>query len=319
MTTTARFARASATAFAPATVANVSVGFDVLGFAVEAVGDTVTAVVDEAIDGVEIDAIEGVVTDLPRDAASNTATVAARALLDGLGLAAGVRLSLTKGIPLGSGMGGSAASAVAAVVAVNGLLADPLPRERLLGASLAGEAAASGAPHADNAAPCLFGGLVAAVSHDPPRVIDLPVPDGLRCVLVHPGLRIDTRDARRVLPVAVPLATHVEQAMSLAGFVAGCFRGDLELIGACLTDRVAEPRRAALIPGFEAARRGALAAGALGCGISGSGPTVFAWLAGDVDPAPVVDAMRDALASAGAEVRDWVTTVDRAGARIVEP
>ena len=267
----------SVTAFAPATVANVAVGFDVLGFALDGVGDRVTLTLDESSSDLTIDSISGVVDDLPREADRNTATVALSALLRSRGIDAGLRVALGKGIPLGSGMGGSAASAVAAVVAADRLLRLDLSLDEMLPYALEGERAASGAPHADNAAPCLWGGLTAAVAHDPPEVVRLPVPDGLVCTLVHPDIRIDTRAAREVLPREIPLGAWVEQSMDLCGFLVGCFEGDLTRVGRSMVDRIVGPARSSLIPGYARARDGALRAGALGFGIAGSGPSVFAW------------------------------------------
>jgi homoserine kinase len=309
-----------ATAFAPATVANVAVGFDVLGFALEGVGDRVRVRLDEhAPAPVVVDAIEGNVADVPQDATLNTAAVALQAMIDGLGLRARFRLALWKGIPLGSGMGGSAASAVGAVVAANALLERPLERSELLPFALAGEAAASGAPHADNAAPCLYGGLTAVVSPHPPRVLEIPVPPGLYCVLVRPELRVDTREARASLAREVPLERFVEQTMYLTGFLAGCFRGDVELVGSSMRDLVAGPQRAARIRGFEAAHAAAVAAGALGLAVAGSGPSVFSWVQDGRDVARVERAVIAAFEAAGVPARGWVSRLGAAGARVLPP
>jgi homoserine kinase len=273
--------RRSATAFGPATVANVAAGFDVLGFALSAVGDRVTVTRDDGDPVVRVTAISGVVPDLPHDATKNTAAVALAALIAARRLDHGFSIELHKGIPLGSGMGGSAASAVAAVVAAQALVDTPLDEAELLACALAGEAVASGAPHADNAAPCLHGGLTVVVSHEPPLVVPLPVPERIVCVLVHPHLRIDTRDARAALPREVSLGDHVAQSMHLAGFVCACFRSDLALLRRSMVDLIAEPARSHLIPGYAEARAAALEHGAIGCSIAGSGPSVFAWVEGE--------------------------------------
>jgi homoserine kinase len=254
------------------------VGFDVLGFAFGAVGDRVTVRRGPREGGVVVDAITGVVPDLPRDPARNTASVAIRSIVEARRPDHGFRVSIEKGIPLGSGMGGSAASAVAAVVAAGRLLDSPMGLAEMLHHALAGEAAASGAPHADNAAPCLHGGLTAVVSGDLPEVVSIPVPEGWLAVLVHPHLTIETRRARSVLPADLPLSRHVEQSMRLAGFLVGCFRADAELVSRSMVDLVAEPSRSALIPGFEDVKRAAREGGAFGFGIAGSGPSVFAWV-----------------------------------------
>jgi homoserine kinase len=311
--------RPEATAFAPATVANVAVGFDVLGFALEGVGDRVRVSVEEgAADPVTVESITGVVTDLPTDPRRNTASVALAKMIEALDLDVGLRVALDKGIPLGSGMGGSAASAVGAVVAANGLLTEPLPAEALLPFALEGEAAASGAPHADNAAPCLFGGMTAVVATDPLRIVDVPTPSGLACVVVRPELRIDTREARAALGDRVSLALSVEQSMRLTGFLVGCYRGDVDLIGQSMQDLIAGPQRAAAITGFEAAREAALGAGALGFAVAGSGPSVFAWVRSTDDAATVEPAVREAFRSQGVRSQGWVSRLGCAGAHLVD-
>jgi len=307
----------SATAFAPASVANVVVGFDVLGFAFGAVGDRVTVTRTAEAGLVRVVAVDGVVPDLPTDARRNTASVALLALVDAVHPRCGFDVAVHKGIPLGSGMGGSAASAVGAVVAANALLDESLPRESLLGYALAGEQAASGAPHADNAAPCLFGGLVAVVAGDVPRVVPIPVPARVLCVLVHPHLTIETRAARAVLRREIPLGEHVRQSARLAGFLAGCFHDDLELIARSMEDLVVEPQRAGLIPGFAEAKAAALGAGALGFGIAGSGPSVFAWVPSASVAADVVLGVRAALERQGLGVDSWTGPIEPRGAALV--
>ncbi len=313
------FDSATRIAFAPATVANVSVGFDVLGFALDTVGDTVRVTRVAGDEQVVVDGIEGVVTDLPRDPAKNTASVALLALIEAARPGCGFRITVEKGIPLGSGMGGSAASAVGAVVAANALLDEPLPLDRLLICATEGERAATGAAHADNTAPCLYGGLTAVVSKDPLEVYPVPFPDTLRCTLVHPHMRIDTRDARAVLRESIGLGEHVDQSMRLAGFLAGCHSGDLPLIGRSLRDEIVEPERSRLIPGFDAARDAALEAGAIGFGIAGSGPSVFAWSADDATARSVSAAVVKQFRSAGLETDAWVSPIRARGAACIEP
>jgi homoserine kinase len=325
---------AVAAAFAPATVANVAVGFDVLGFALEGVGDAVTVARTPragAGPAVRVESVEGDAIApgaVPLDPDRNTAAVALAAMVEALGLSHGFTVTIRKGIPLSSGMGGSAASAVGAVAA-NALLDTPLSRERLLAFALAGEAAASGAPHADNVVPCLYGGLTAvvpgggAVAGTPgtgagPQVVPLPVPAGVACVLVRPHLELDTRRARAALAATVPLKRHVEQSALLAGFVAGCFSGDLALVSRTLRDVVVEPQRAALVPGFAEAREAALGAGALGCSLSGSGPSVFAWVASAASAEAVKSAVRTTFAARSIESDAWVSVVGAPGARVVE-
>jgi len=310
---------AGVTAFAPATVANVAVGFDVLGFALDGVGDRVTVrVVERAAQPVVVDGIDGVVADLPTDPRRNTASVALRAMVDDLGIDRPLGVQVHKGIPLGSGMGGSAASAVGAVVAADRLLGLGLGRPRLLGYALAGEASASGAPHADNAAPCLHGGLTAVVGHDPTRIVDLPVPSGIAYVVVHPRLRIETRAARALLAPNVPLGTFIEQSMRIAGFVAGCYRDDLGLVESSMVDLVAGPQRARLIPGFDDAREAAISAGAFAFAISGSGPSVFAWVRAQGAPGAVADEVRAAFRRWGLTAESWTGALGSPGARVLD-
>jgi homoserine kinase len=237
-------------------------------------------------------------------------------MVDALGIDRPLAVHVRKGIPLGSGMGGSAASAVGAVVAADRLLGLGLDHARLLGHALVGEAVASGAAHADNAAPCLHGGLTAVVGHDPPRVVNLPVPSGITWVVVHPHLRIETRAARSILAPEVPLATSVVQSMHLAGFVAACYRNDVDLVAASMVDLVAGPQRARLIPGFDEARDAAVCAGAFAFAISGSGPSVFAWLRPNGNPAAVAEVVRDAFWRHGLASDSWSGPLGSPGARI---
>ncbi|MBX9746845.1 MAG: homoserine kinase, partial [Hyphomonadaceae bacterium] len=260
----------SATAFAPASVGNVAVGFDILGFSIDVLSDRVTAsVTDEP--GVTITSITGVAVDLPRQAALNTAGRAVQALLERANPGFGVSLAIEKGIPLGSGLGGSAASAVGGVVAANALLASPLSKMDLLKCAMQGEAVASGALHVDNIAPSLFGGLVLTVGIDDPRVKQLPVPAGIRAIVVHPRMFLATREARSVLSRSIDMSDFVWQSANLAGFISGCYTNDLDLIRASFEDVIVERQRQALIPGFTQVRAAAMAEGALGCSISGAG------------------------------------------------
>lgn len=305
-------------AFAPATVSNVACGFDVLGFALETPGDVVVAEA-AAVEGVEIAAIDADGGRLSRDPSRNTAGAAVHALLSRLGAARGIRLTIHKGIPLASGVGSSGASAVAAVVAVNELLGRPAPLDVLLECAMQGEVAGCGSAHPDNVAPSLCGGFVLARAVVPPDIVRLPVPAGLCCAVLHPHLEVQTGAARALLGDTVPLRDAVRQWGNVGGLVAGLFLNDLPLIARTLEDRVAEPKRAHLVPGFEAVKRAALAAGALGSSLSGSGPSIFA-LCASLDGAEIVGkAMRDAfvLAGDGIDADLWISPVGRQGARIV--
>lgn len=306
------------TAFAPATVANVASGFDVLGLALDEPGDRVVAERGER-PGVTLSAVEGDGGRLPRESGENTASVAAAKLLEETATEASVHLRLEKGLPLSSGMGSSAASAVAAVLAVDRLLELGASREQLLRAALAGEQVAAGAQHADNAAACLYGGIVLVRSTRPLDVVTLPVPSGLSVALIRPHLEISTRDSRALLGDVVPLQQAVAQWANLGALVAGLHRGDLELVSRALVDHVAEPVRSEQIPGFVAVKQAAVDAGALGCSLSGAGPSIFA-LCRDADASErASQAMAAALASAaGLRADRHFGPISLRGARIVE-
>jgi homoserine kinase len=308
-------ARTQATAFAPASVGNVAIGFDILGFAVDALGDRVS-VARRAAPGVEIAAVRGIAAELPRSAAENTAGRALLAMQEALRLGFGFVLEIDKGIPLGSGLGGSAASAVAAVVAANALLPTPCEQLELLKFAMAGVAVASGARHADNIAPALYGGLVLTVGIDHPRVKQIPVPHGIRAVIVRPHMFLATARARAILRVSVDLSDFVWQTANLAGFISGCYTNDLDMIRASFEDVVIEPQRQALIPGFPEVRRAAMQAGALGCSISGAGPALFAW-ALESTAATVLASMRQAFAERSLATDAWVVELASPGARLI--
>ena len=304
------------TVFAPASMGNVAVGYDVLGAVLDGIGDRVTARrLDEPV--VRIGEITGRVPDLPTTPADNTATAALLSLREERDLDVGFEVSIEKGIPLGSGLGGSAASAVGAVVAAAHLVSEPLDRDDLLPHALAGEAVASGDWHPDNVAPCLYGGLVLTRAMDPPDVVPIPVPSDVRCVLVHPDQVLNTRDARACLPESVPLADATRQTGHLGAFIAGCYRDDLALIGRSLRDLLVEPHRAPLVPGFADVQAAAMEAGALGCSLSGAGPTLFAWCQ-DGEAKTVRDAMTAAFAQNDVPTEAWVSPIPEQGARVVD-
>jgi homoserine kinase len=305
------------TAFAPATVANVAIGFDILGHTVEAVGDRVR-IERIAAPEVRIRSISGIAGDLPVEPERNTAGRAVQAMHQALNLPYGFELSIDKGIPLSSGMGGSAASAVAAVVAANALLAQPLTRLQLLQFAIQGEVIASGSVHVDNIAPSLFGGLVLTVGIDHPRIKQIPVPKSLRCVLVHPHMHLGTREARAILRANVTRSDFVWQTANLAGFISGCYSNDLDMIRESFDDVVIEPQRQSLIPGFADVKHGAMTQGALGCSISGAGPTMFAW-AETHRTVAVQGAMVAAFTAHGLATDTWISAIENNGARIVSP
>ncbi|HOT96615.1 MAG TPA: homoserine kinase [bacterium] len=303
--------------FAPATVANVASGFDVLGFALEQPGDVVT-LTRTRLPGVRVTAIHGDQGRLPFDSGKNTAAVAAGALLAAIGDPFGLELVVEKRMPLASGLGSSAASAVAAVTGANLLAGSPLGKEQLLPFTLLSEKAACGSAHADNVAPALLGGFVLVRSTEPLDIIQLPVPPGLACAVVHPHTEVRTEDARRILRKEIQLAVAIRQWGNLAALVAALYRGDLELLGRSLQDVVAEPVRSVLIPGFDAVKAAALAAGALGCSISGSGPSVFALCADLAACASAGAAMTAAFRQAGLASDLYISKVNTAGPKLLE-
>ena len=295
-----------AVAFAPGSVGNIGVGFDLLGHTIAGVRDVVSVRRTDAA-GVRIAAIRGEGADvLPTDVARNTAGRALVALCEGLGLAHGFELELDKGIPLGAGLGGSAASCVAALVAANALLDAPLPREALYPFALEGESVSSGSHQGDNVAPMLLGGVVMATAT---QMISLPAPEWLHAVVVHPDQVLETRRARAVLAEPYPLPVVVAHSTHLALFLTGLQRGDAALIRAGLHDVLVEPRRAPLIPGFTQVKAAALEQGALGASISGSGPSVFAWFDSRHSAEAAAPAMRAAFAAAGLASRSYITPV----------
>ena len=305
--------RREARAFSPASVANVAVGFDLLGYAVPDVGDTVIV---RRIDTpeVRIAAIRGAAVELPLDAPSNTAGAALIALRQALGLTYGFEVEIDKGIPLSSGMGGSAASCVAALVAANALLDVPLSREQLYLYSLEGEAVASGSRHGDNLGPMFLGGLVLSTLE---RLVPVPVPAQWHSLLVHPDALLETRRARAALQGSYALKEFVAQSSNLALVLAGCHAGDAALVRAGLADVLIEPRRAPLIIGFDAAKAAALAGGAMGASISGAGPSVFAWFEDRDTALAAAPKVQAAFAAAGFESQSWVSPVNSPGARLL--
>lgn len=262
-------------AFAPATVANVSCGFDVFGFAVDQPGDEVEITLTKTNE-VIIRKIIGDDGRLPLQAEKNTASVAVQAFLSAIDSRQGVEIVLTKNLPLGSGMGSSAASSVAALVAINHLMGEPFSKKELLPFAMEAERVACGSAHADNVAPSLLGGFVLIRSYSPLDVVTIPTPVELFCTLVHPQLELNTEDSRQVLRNNISLKDAITQWGNIAGLVAGLMKPDFGLIGRSLKDVVAEPVRSLLIPGFHEMKEVAVMEGALGCGISGSGPTIFA-------------------------------------------
>ncbi len=303
----------SVTAFAPATVANLGPGFDVLGLAVDGAGDTVTASLSNE-PGIRIVRITGDDGALSTDPDKNTAGIAARETLRAAGIDTGIDLTLHKGLPLCSGLGSSAASAAAAAFATNQVIGSPLRKPALLGPCIEAEAAVSGR-HADNVAPALLGGLVLIRDIDPPDLVRLPLPEGLTMVVVTPDFHLPTRQARSVLPESVPLATLVHTTAQIASLVSACYSGDLSLLSRCLIDDVVTPARLPLIPGGKPALNAALAAGALGASISGAGPSLFALCRSPRSARAAATAMQTAFVDADLASQIRISPANCPGAR----
>ena len=303
-------------AFAPATVANVCCGFDILGFAVDSPGDEVVLTLRDDAE-VKVIAIHGDGGRLPLESNKNTASVAVQSLLKKLGSNQGVDIELYKNLPLGSGMGSSAASGAAALVAMNYMLGNPLTREELVEHAMESERIACGSAHADNVAPCLMGGFVLVREYHPLDLVKIPVAGDLFCTLVHPHLELKTEDSRRVLKPTLPLKDAITQSGNIAGLMLGLVKPDFELIGRSLKDVIAEPIRSVFIPGFDLLRVKAIGAGALGFGISGSGPTVFAISVNNEKALGVGEVMKEQFAKYKLDSDVYVSKINMEGARII--
>ena len=259
--------------FCPATIANISCGFDVLGLAMDAVGDQMTVHKDDK-KGVQITRITG--QNLPLEADKNVAGIAGMALLSQAEYDGGFKIEIDKRIKAGSGIGSSAASAAGAVWAMNELLDRPFATSQLVEFAMEGEKLASGVAHADNVAPALFGGFTLVRSYDPLDIVRIKAPGELFATVIHPQIEVKTSDSRKILKTTITLKDGIKQWGNVGGLIAGLYSEDYELIGRSLVDHIVEPIRSMLIPGFDEVKLKAVNAGALGCGISGSGPSIFA-------------------------------------------
>jgi homoserine kinase len=302
------------TAFAPATCANVAVGFDLLGFAIENVGDIVTLTRRDdnqiVITGIESE------ESLPMDPDKNTASAVVKYFCEDLHIDTGFSIHIKKGLALGCGMGGSAASSVAALIAVNGFLERPLEKPQLIPYALHGEKVAVGSAHSDNVIPCLYGGMTLTQSLNPIRILQLPVPEVI-AVIVHPHMRLDTKTARAVLSKQILLTEHIQQSAYLAGFIAALYTNDLDLLQSSLQDCIIEPKRATLIPGFDAVKQAAIANGALGASISGSGPSVFAFAKNHDAALSIGHAMQHAFKAENLASDLYISPINTVGAKML--
>ncbi len=303
-------------AFAPATVANVCCGFDVLGFAVDFPGDEVMLTLNDSNE-VSLSKIVGDGGRLPMEASKNTAGVAVQSFLKSINKQHGVEIELHKNLPLGSGMGSSAASGVASLVAINHLMGNPMTRAQLVVHAMEAERIACGSAHADNVAPCLMGGFVLVRDYNPLDVIKIPATKNLYVTLVHPHIELKTSDSRRVLKPTVNLKDAIAQTGNIAGLMIGLTSEDYSLISRSLKDTIAEPIRSAFIPGFEQVRKAAVKAGALGCGISGSGPTMFALSADQAIAEKVGEVMQLEFLKSNLKSEVYVSKVNQEGAKIL--
>lgn len=308
--------RDSIKVFAPATVANVTCGFDILGFAVDQPGDEITLQKSDS-GQVKIVRITGDGGALPLDPDKNTSSVVIKMFLDDLGSEQGIDIYLEKKMPLGSGLGSSAASSVAAIFAINELMGKPKKLEELLPYAMEGERVACGAAHADNVAPGLYGGFVLIRSYDPLDVIRLKTPDELFATLVHPQIEVKTKDAREILRKEIYFKDSIRQSGNVAGLIAGLLTSDYDLISRSMHDHIVEPIRSILIPGYSEVKERAMEIGALGAGISGSGPSIFA-LSRDKDIADKIGmGMKSIYAGFDIESETYVSRINQLGPRII--
>lgn len=298
--------------FCPATIANISCGFDVLGVALDAVGDEMV-IRKTPVKGIRITKLEG--QDLPMDTLQNVAGVAGLALLEASDYDGGFEIEIYKNIKAGSGIGSSAASSTGAVWAMNELLGKPFSNLELVKFAMEGERLASGVAHADNVAPALFGGFTLVRSYDPLDVVAIPSPSELYATVIHPQIEVKTSDSRKILKTKITLEDGIKQWGNLGGLIAGLFTSDYALIGRSLVDHIVEPIRSMLIPGFAEVKSAAMAAGALGCGISGSGPSIFSFSKGEETALKVGDAMREVYRNIGIDYDVHVSKVNFKGVR----
>ncbi len=301
--------------FVPATIANISCGFAVLGLALKNVGDEMT-IRKVAKKGIAITKIIG--QDLPLETHKNVAGVAALALLSETDCDCGFEIEINKQIKPGSGIGSSAASSAGAVWAINELLGKPFNTTDLVRFAMEGERLATGVAHADNVAPALFGGFTLVRSYEPLDIININTPSDLYATVIHPQIEVKTADAREILKTTVPLKEAIKQWGNVGGLISGLYTEDYELIGRSLQDYIIEPIRSILIPAFDAVKQQSLKAGALGCGISGSGPSIFALSKGETNASKVAEAMKLVYDKVGIDYDIHISKVNKKGINILE-
>ena len=301
--------------FSPGTVSNVSCGFDVLGFCLDTVGDEMVVRISSE-KGIRITKIEGF--DLPFETHKNVAGVSAQALIDDLKPDCGFEIEIYKFIKPGSGIGSSAASAAGSVFAINELMGRPYTKTELTRFAMKGEALASQSEHADNLAPAIFGGFTLVKSLCPLEILELPIPDELYATIIHPQIEIKTAEARAILPKSVPLQDAIAQWSNLGSLVHALHNGDYELLQRSLHDTIGEPYRSKLIPHFEDIKLATLASGALGIGISGSGPSIFALSKGEKTAKAVEHSMRKVYTKTTVQFETYVSKINPKGIKIIE-
>lgn len=301
--------------FSPATVSNVGPGFDVLGFAIDEPGDEL--IVRKNNTGT-FRVINETDIDLPLEPEKNVSTVAVKAMLDELGSKQGFDIVLTRKIYPGSGIGSSAASSVGAVFGVNELLGNPFQRKDMVKFAMQGEVIACGSAHADNTAPAMMGGFILVQSYNPLTIVRIPSPENMFCTVIHPEIEVKTADARKILKKTVNLRSAITQWGNLAGLVAGLMQNDFNLISSSLKDVIVEPVRSILIPKFNDVQKAAIEAGALGCSISGSGPSIFALSNKKVTAEKIAIIMQDIFQSINIGSKVFVSQVNPVGVRVME-
>lgn len=300
--------------FSPATVANVSCGFDVLGFCLDTIGDEM--IIRKTVEkGVRITKIVG--ADLPFETKKNVAGVAALAIMNAANPDFGVEIEIYKNIKPGSGVGSSSASASGAVWAINELLGKPYNKQELTAFGMKGEAIASGAEHADNVAPGIFGGFTLVKQLNPLKVVQLPTPSKMYATILHPQIEVKTSEARAILPKEVSLQKAIKQWANVGSFVSGLYDEDYELISDSLVDNIVEPHRSKLIPHFDAVKEAMLKAGALGAGISGSGPSIFSLCKGEENAKKVAEAVIEVYKDKSINYDIYVSKINTKGIKII--